>query len=502
VALVDAHLAAGRAQRPAIRAEGRTLSYADLAGAVNRAGNALRVLDLEPEQRVALVLPDSAEFVATFLGAVKIGAVPVTLSTLLTTSDYAHLLADSRARVVVIHAELLPLIAPIRSELPHLRHVIVAGDAPPETLALATLMAEASEDLEPEVTSPDGMCFWQYSSGTTGAPKAVVHLHRDAIAPADLHGRHVAGITSDDRVFSIAKLFFSYGLNNSLVIPLRHGATAVLMAGRPEPSAVFETIAAERPTVFYGVPTAYAALLAAAERGAASDLSSLRICISAGEALPRPLFERWRARFGLEIIDGIGSTEIGYIAISNARGRVRPGTSGQVIPGYEARIVDADGGTVRPGEVGDLMVRGPSTALCYWNNREATKRTFRGEWVFTGDRYAVSDDGYYTHHGRSDDLLKVGGIWVSPLEVETALLEHGSVLECAVVGREDAEGLTKPSAYVVAKDGTAGDGLADELRAFVKDRLAPYKYPRWIEFVPELPKTSTGKIQRFKLRAR
>jgi len=461
------------------------------------------MLGLEPEQRVALILPDSPDFVALFLGAVKIGAVPVTLSTLLTGRDYAYLLADSRARVLVVDPKQLPLIEPIRGELSCLRHVVVTGDPVPRTTSLDRLLEASSDELDPEPTTSDDMCFWQYSSGTTGAPKAVVHLHGNAIAPAELHGRHVAGITADDRVFSVAKLFFSYGLNNSLVIPLRYGATSILLAARPEPRAVFGTLTAERPTVFYGVPTAYAALLAAAEQGADADLSSVRACISAGEALPRPLFERWKARFGVEILDGIGSTEIGYIAISNRAGRVRPGTSGEVIPGYEAKIVDPDGAAVKLGEVGDLLVRGPSTAMCYWNNRDATKRTFRGEWVFTGDRYSVSADGYYTHSGRSDDLLKVGGIWVSPLEVESVLLEHAAVLECAVVGRADADGLIKPSAYVVLKeDAPRQDGLAEELSGLVKDRLAPYKYPRWIQFVPELPKTSTGKIQRFKLRGK
>jgi benzoate-CoA ligase family protein len=416
----------------------------------------------------------------------------VTLSTLLTSREYAYLLADCRARVVIVHDLLLPLIEPIRGQLPHLRQLLAESE-------LIRTFATASAELDPEPASADDMAFWQYSSGTTGAPKAVVHLQKSAIAPADLHGRHVAGIRPDDRVFSVAKLFFSYGLNNSLVIPLRHGATSLLFAGRPDPRAVFDLVASERPTVFYGVPTAYAAMLAASGE---ADFSSVRVCVSAGEALPRPLFERWRARFGHEILDGIGSTEIGYIAISNVAGEARPGTSGRVIPGYEARVVDAAGAPAAPGEVGDLLVRGPSTALCYWNKREATKRTFRGEWVFTGDRYSVDAEGYHTFHGRSDDLLKVGGIWVSPIEVETALLEHNAVLECAVVGREDAEGLVKPSAYVVLKDGAADAGLAAELQAFVKDRLAPYKYPRWIEFVAELPKTSTGKIQRFKLRQR
>jgi benzoate-CoA ligase family protein len=304
---------------------------------------------------------------------------------------------------------------------------------------------------------------------------------------------------ADDRVLSVAKLFFSYGLNNSLVIPFHHGATALLFPERPEPRAIFAEIAAERPTVFYGVPSAYAAMLAVEER---VDVSSVRAFVSAGEALPRAIFERWRARFGAEILDGIGSTEIGYIAISNHPGRVRPGTSGTVIAGYEAMAVDERGAPVGTGDVGDLLVRGPSTALCYWNKREATKRTFRGEWVFTGDRYSLDEEGYFTYRGRADDLLKVGGIWVSPLEVEGTLLEHRSVIECAVVGRHDADGLVKPAAFVVVRGGRGNEALAAELRAFVKDRLAPYKYPRWIEFVPELPKTSTGKLQRFKLRER
>jgi len=498
--LLDEHIAAGRGDLPAIRYEGAILSYRDVSRLVARAGNALRSLGVEMEDRVALLLPDSPEFVAAFLGAIRIGAVPVTISTSLTSDEYAELLADCRAAVLVAHASVLPRVASIRRGLSRLRRVVIAGGDHGDDLAFDELARAQPDELAPAATTADDMAFWQYSSGTTGRPKAVVHLHGPSVAPADLHGTHVVGMRADDRVLSVAKLFFSYGLCSSLLIPFRHGASSILVPGRPEPRLVFETIARERPTLLYSVPTGYAAMLALPE-SERYDISSLRGCISAGESLPAPIFERWRARSGLEILDGIGSTEIGYIAISNFPGRARSGTSGQVIPGYGARVQRADGEPAAVDEVGDLLVRGPSTAAFYWRRRTATKHTFRGEWVFTGDRYSVDADGYYTNHGRSDDLLRVSGHWVSPLEVESVLLRHAAVRECAVVARADGDGLIKPCAYVVCAEGaTAAAALADELKAFVKDSLAPYKYPRWVEFIPELPKTSTGKIQRFRLR--
>ncbi len=501
-ALLDPHLAAGNAGRTAFRYEGDTITYGEISDLVARAGVGFRQIGLDIEERVALLLPDSPQFVASFLGAMRVGAVPVTLSTLLGTDDYAYLLADCRARVLVVHESVLPRVEPLLDRLPALRGVVISGKAERRgAIPFASLVSGSATDLPQVETTEDDMAFWQYSSGTTGRPKGVVHLHGNAYAPADLHGRLVARIGADDRLFSIPKLFFSFGLNNSLIFPLRHGASAVLLADRPDPRLVLDTIASERPTILYHVPTGYAGLLAAIEAGAAADLSSVRTCISAGEALPAPIFERWKARFGIEILDGIGSTEAGYIFISNMPGRVRPGTSGQVIPGYEAMVLREDGSRAEPGEVGDLVVRGPSTAAFYWRRRDATKHTFRGDWVFTGDRYAVDADGFYTYQGRSDDMIRVSGLWVSPIEVESALLRHGSVRECAVVARTDGAGLVRPCAYVVPNVAPS-ETLASELLAFASEALSAYKRPRWVTFVEELPKTSTGKIQRYRLRDR
>jgi len=498
VDFVERHLDEGRGEKIAFRDDAGALSYAELARQVNRAGNALRALGVEMEQRVLLLLLDTVRFPALFFGAVKIGAVPVPLNTLLTAADYDYILRDSRARVLVVSAPLYDKIAPILEGQPFLQHIVVDGAGAPGTRDLAALLEDSSAELAPAPTTRDDVCFWLYTSGSTGQPKAAVHLQSDLAYTAEYYGKNILGIREDDVVFSAAKLFFAYGLGNAMTFPLRVGATAVLMAERPTPAAVRRRLLEAEPSIFYGVPTLYASLLNEPEPLASGRL---RICTSAGEALPKELGERWKERTGVDILDGIGSTEMLHIFLSNRPGDVRYGTTGKRVPGYALKLVDEEGHPVGPGEVGDLWVSGPSSAVCYWNKRELSQRTFVGHWTRTGDHYLCTEDGYYVYQGRSDDMLKVGGIYVSPFEVEAALIEHPAVLEVAVVGHRDEQDLVKPRALVVLKEmAKASAELVDELKAHVKARLAPYKYPRWIEFVEDLPKTATGKIQRFKLR--
>jgi benzoate-CoA ligase family protein len=498
---VDRHIGEGLASRIALRYEGRTFTYGEVAEAVNRVGNALRALGVEMENRVLLLLYDSPEFVAGFFGAIKIGAVPVPVNTMMRAQDYEYFLNDSRAKVLIAHRPLWDEVAKVRSGLKYLRHVVIVGEPEPGQQAFEQWIAQASPDLEPAPTSKDDTAFWLYSSGSTGFPKGTVHLQHDMVYCADLYARHILNIGPDDVTFSAAKLFFAYGLGNNLYFPLRVGASAILYPSRPLPEPMFEIITREKPTLFFGVPTLYAAMLAIRDAEKKYDLSSLRLCVSAGEALPAELYTRWKARFGTEILDGIGTTEILHIFISNQAGRVKPGSSGTLVPGYAAKIVDEEGWSVKLGDIGNLMVKGESTCAYYWNQHEKTKQTITGEWIITGDKYYQDDDGYYWYAGRADDMLKVGGIWVSPIEVENTLIQHGAVLEAAVVGHEDDDRLVKPKAFVVLKeDYPASPALEEELKVFVKDKIAPYKYPRWIAFVPELPKTATGKIQRFKLR--
>jgi benzoate-CoA ligase family protein len=498
---VDRHIEAGRADRIALRCEGRTLTYGQVAEMVNRVGNALRALGVEMENRVLLLLYDAPEFAASFFGAMKIGALPVPVNTMMRAQDYAYFLNDSRAKVLITHRPLWDEVAKVQHQLKYLKHVVIVGEPVSDQQAFDRWIAAASPELEPAPTSKDDAAFWLYSSGSTGFPKGAVHLHHDMVYCADLYARQILDIGPDDITFSAAKLFFAYGLGNNLYFPFRVGASAVLYPSRPLPEAMFETITRGKPTIFFGVPTLYAAMLATRDAETRYDLSSLRVCVSAGEALPPELFKRWKERFGTDILDGIGTTEILHIFISNQVGRVKPGSSGVVVPGYEAKIVDEAGLPVKSGDIGNLLVKGESTCACYWNQHEKTKQTIKGEWIVTGDKYYQDEEGYYWYAGRADDMLKVGGIWVSPIEVENTLIQHPAVLESAVVGHEDDDRLVKPKAFVVLNEGyTASSTLEDELKGFVKDKIAPYKYPRWITFVPELPKTATGKIQRFKLR--
>ena len=501
---VDRSVAEGRGGAPAfvLAGQDRVLSYGDVQELANRTGNALLELGVEPETRVLMICLDAPEFLGTFWGAIKIGAVPIPANTLLRAADYRYFLQDSRARVAVVSAPLLGEVGPaLERETRALRHVLVAGASPGRFLSYEDRVAKASATLVAAPTHRDEAAFWLYSSGSTGFPKGAVHLHHDMVVCAETYARQVLGMEAGDRVFSAAKLFFAYGLGNAGYFPMGVGAQSVLFAGRPTPEGVLEILTRHRPTLFFGVPTLYAGMLnvKALER---YDLTSLRLCVSAGEALPPELYKRWRERFGVELLDGIGTTEILHIFLSNRPGAERPGSTGVPVPGYEAAVVDDEGRPVPPGEIGNLRVRGDSTMAFYWNQHEKTKDSLLGHWIHTGDKYYQDPDGYFWFCGRADDMLKVGGIWVSPVEVEATLVGHPAVLEAAVVGKEDADRLVKPQAFVVLKDpAPAPPGLADELRAFVKDRIAPYKSPRWIEFVPELPKTATGKIQRFKLRA-
>ena len=501
---VDRHIVEERGESVAIECGDRRLTYRDLQEQVNRAGTALKnELGVRPEERVVLLMLDVPEMIAAFFGAIKIGAVPVPVNTRWTAAEYEYVLRDSAARVIMLSDTLqTEAIKAIRA-CSSVRHVVVAGadldDA--RAIRLEKLLADSSAVLEAEPTSRDAPAFWLYSSGTTGRPKGCVHLQHDMAVCADNYARGVLGIREQDRCFSVAKLFFAYGLGNSMYFPLSVGATSILWPGAVTPAVVFDIVERYRPTLFFSVPTHYAMLLSHPPAEREFDLSSVRCGVSAGEALPPALFHRFRERFGVEILDGIGSTEVLHIFISNQPGRARPGSSGVLVPGYEARLVDENGHPVPQGELGDLIVRGDSTCAFYWNRHEQTKDTIAGHWIRTGDKYQQDEDGYFWFAGRSDDMLKVGGIWVSPAEVEHLLLEHPAVQACAVTGREDRDGLVKPVAHVVVREGIAsGAELGGELQQFARQRLAEYKRPRWIEFVDALPVTATGKIQRFKLR--
>lgn len=500
---VDRHVLEGKGSAIAIECGDEQVTYRKLFEEVNRVGNALREIGVRMEERVAILLPDSPEFLYSFFGAIRIGAVAVPINTYLQPSDYEYLLNDMRARVLVVHATLLKLVSGIpRERLAYLEKIVVVGGDRPEYLSFSELTKPSSAELQPAQTSKDDAAFWLYSSGSTGNSKACIHLHHDMVVCSELYAKGILEMNERDRCYSVARLFFAYGLGNAGYFPLSCGATTILSPDRPNPAAIFANIERYRPTLFFSVPSNYAALLSHQRvDGPDFDLSSVRHAISAGESLPAALFERFKQRFGVEILDSLGSTETLQMVIANRPGEIRPGSSGRIIPGYEARLVDDEGRDVACGEIGALLIKGDSTCAGYWNRHEKTKEAFEGHWFRTGDKYYQDEDGYFWYAGRADDLFKVNGRWLSPAEVESALIAHPAVQEAAVIAREDDNKLTKPAAYVVVKSGRLpDDDLARALQDWVTQKLGAYKRPRWVRFLPELPKTSTGKLQRFKLR--
>lgn len=499
------HILALNAQRPGKVAyidDQTSITYAELDRRVRSFAAGLLARGIQPEQRVLLVMQDTVDLPVALLGALFAGVVPVPVNTLLHAADYAYMIDHSRAKAVFASAPLLPCVREALASSRNQPELIACGAADDASLPHIDAMLAAAP-LAPDAhadTSADDFAFWLYSSGSTGRPKGAVHSHANLFWTAELYAKPILGIREDDIVFSAAKLFFAYGLGNGLTFPLSVGATVVLMAERPTPAAVFARLTRHRPTVFAGVPTLYVAMLASPDLPPREQVA-LRVCASAGEALPREVGEAFRRHFGCDILDGLGSTEMLHIFVSNREGDVHYGSSGLPVPGYEIELRDEDNRPVAPGQIGDLYVRGPSAALLYWTNREKTRSTFQGEWLKSGDKYSMDAAGYLTYAGRSDDMLKVSGQYVSPIEVEAALSAHPAVLECAVVGKRDETGLTKTAAYIVLGQGRQPDNaLAEELKAFVKERLAPHKYPREMVFVADLPKTATGKIQRYRLR--
>jgi len=499
--LIERNLAAGREAKIAIIDDRGQYTYAELAERVGRFANATCRLGIHREQRILLCLHDGVDFPTAFLGAIEAGIVPVAVNTQLSPDEFAFMLADSRARAVVTSAAILPAMQAAVAQLPQPKPEIIVSGPEPSGRSLEAVLSAAPTTAETAQTHPDEPCFWLYSSGSTGRPKGTVHIHSSLMRTTECYAIPVLGIAEDDIVFSSAKLFFAYGLGNSLTFPLAIGATSVLTAERPSPASVARILRRQRPTIFCGVPTLYNAMLADPDLPRPQELA-LRRCVSAGEPLPAEIGRRWSQRIGVDILDGIGSTEMLHIFLSNRPGDLRYGTTGRPVPGYTLQIVGEEGRPVSPGEIGDLVVDGPTSAAGYWNNRERSRATFLGGWTRTGDKYYEDQDGYYVYCGRSDDMMKVNGMYVSPAEVEAALVAHDNVLEAAVVGAPDADGLIKPKAFVVAQPGIkTDDALARIIESHTKTLLAPFKCPRWIAFIDELPKTATGKIQRFKLRA-
>lgn len=498
--LLERNLKAGRGNKPAFIDPKRTLTYAELDAEARRTANLMRALGLRHEDRVVMIMLDTVEFPMVFLGAILAGVVPIPLNTALTSETHAFMLTDSRAKALFVSAPLLAGLEPVLAKLPELQVVVVGEGAAGNQTDFAKSHAGQSEQFVAVATHPDEPAFWLYSSGSTGTPKGAKHIHTSPMATAKLYAQGVLGIREDDVCLSAAKLFFAYGLGNALTFPMSVGATAVLNPERPTPALMYDYLKKYQPTLFFGVPTLYAAMLGDAALGQEKGSPRLRMCVSAGEALPEQIGKSWKARFDVDILDGVGSTELLHIFLSSAPGDVVYGTSGVAVGGYDLRLVDERGGEVAAGEIGELLVRAPSAAEGYWNQREKSRSTFEGEWTRTGDKYTRDAAGRYTYCGRTDDMFKVSGQWVSPFEVESALVSHPSILEAAVIAKEDSDGLTKPKAFIVLKAGVDRSGIEAVLKEHVQSRVGAWKYPRWIEIVESLPKTATGKIQRFKLR--
>ncbi|MDO9533796.1 MAG: benzoate-CoA ligase family protein [Bacillota bacterium] len=499
--LLDRHLDEGRGEKVAIFYKDKKITYREIAEAANRVGNALLELGVEQENRVMICLPDCPEFIFSYFGAMRIGAVPVPVSTMALAQDLRYYLNDSRSKVLITNSELAPKFNDVQQELKYLRHFIVLGPAEDGQISFEALMEKASTSLKIASTSKDDVAFWLYSSGTTGTPKGVVHLHHDLLYLVPPY-KEALSLTEEDIIYSLSKMYFSYGNNNSLVVPFFCGAAVVLEPEMPTPEKLFEIITKNKPSVFYGVPTSYGGMLKHLEKTDTEyDLSSLRICMSSGEALPKATFDRWKEIFGIEIQNQLGSTDVGSAYISTTPARMKPGSIGILLSGFEGRLLDDHGSEVDQGETGTLWIKNDGITPYYWNKHEKSKESIHGEWFDTSDKFYEDEEGFYWFKGRKDDLIKAGGIWLSPLEVEAVLLEHPAVLECAVVGAPDKDNLEKPVAYAVLREEyNPSPQLERDLQEFVRSRLAHYKYPRQVHFVKELPRTSTGKIQRFKLR--
>jgi 4-hydroxybenzoate-CoA ligase len=500
---VDQNVTSGYGEKTAFIDPETSITYQQLATGTNRFANVLTDLGIMRERRIALLMRDTVDFPIAYWGALRAGVIPVCMNTLLTPEQTQYMLNDCRAEALFIAASLVKALLPVLRQSAFLKHIIIVGDndGRHNYLTLFDLMQDASETFETVRTSADEVAFWLYSSGSTGDPKGVRHVHSSLDYVARNYGQPILGIRHDDVCFAAAKLFFAYGMGAAMAVPMSVGATTVLLPSRPTPQSVLQILKTFQPTLFFGVPTLYAAMLANDECQPSNSSDRLRLCISAGEALPCDVGKSWKQRMGVDIIDGVGSTEMLHVFLTNRPDDICYGTSGREFPGYKLRLVDDAGRNVDDDEIGELLVNGGSAAEGYWNQRQKSRATFAGEWVHTGDKYYRDKNGYYHYCGRTDDMFKVSGRWVSPFEVEEALISHPSVLEAAVVAKSDDEGLIKPKAFVVLNDGQPDKGLFAVLKNHVKSSVGVWKYPRWIEFVPDLPKTATGKIQRYKLRA-